>query len=204
MSHTSRVLVPFGRNAEGRMVDALAVPNGLACNCHCPQCNAPLVARQGAVNVAHFAHYSVSDCRGAAETALHQLAKQILCDSRTITLPPAFIRIGWDQPERIMWHSRWTYDRAEVEPAIGSIRPDVLLANDFRRIAAEIFVAHQVEPEKIGRFARLGLDAIEIDLSHCPRFIPEARVRDQVLAQAPRAWLFCGIAQRAHVERISR
>ncbi|GAB6194696.1 hypothetical protein JCM39068_44570 [Desulfocastanea catecholica] len=54
----------------------LEVPKGLACQCDCPECGTPLIAKKGQINKKHFAHSIDVDCSG--ETALHRAAKQIL------------------------------------------------------------------------------------------------------------------------------
>jgi len=42
--------------ANGELVDVHDVLRGKACACVCPGCLAPVVAKQGEVNVWHFAH----------------------------------------------------------------------------------------------------------------------------------------------------
>ncbi len=81
------------RASDGRMVHVNDVPNGLACGCFCPVCNAPLVARQGKIRVPHFAHTAGRDCQRAGETALHMAAKQVLQDLKgCIVLPEEVMR----------------------------------------------------------------------------------------------------------------
>jgi len=46
-----------------------------------------LVARQGQILVAHFAHHVDRNCAAAYETMLHQLAKQIIADKMELLLP---------------------------------------------------------------------------------------------------------------------
>lgn len=51
------MLIPFGLDKETHtLVDVHSVPNGEACNCICPSCHLPLIARQGDINQWHFAH----------------------------------------------------------------------------------------------------------------------------------------------------
>ncbi len=37
----------YALDTHGKMVYIEDVPNGLACNCICPQCHEPLIARNG-------------------------------------------------------------------------------------------------------------------------------------------------------------
>ena len=64
------------------------VENGLKCNCVCPQCNGPLIARnRGEIKRSHFAHTTDTFCAGAEETALHLAAKHIIYNSSDILTP---------------------------------------------------------------------------------------------------------------------
>ena len=52
-------LIPFGLHLDtNRVVDVGSVPNGINCQCICPSCKTPLIARHGAVKEWHFAHQS--------------------------------------------------------------------------------------------------------------------------------------------------
>ena len=51
--------IPFGlSSSNGSIVDVHSVSRGKDCNCVCPSCRTPLIARQGKENVWHFAHAS--------------------------------------------------------------------------------------------------------------------------------------------------
>lgn len=50
--------VPFAVNQLGRYVEASIVPRGRVCNCYCPSCNLPVIARKGKQREPHFAHDS--------------------------------------------------------------------------------------------------------------------------------------------------
>lgn len=74
----------IARHASGRMIDIRAADNGLACDCVCSCCGERLVARQGELRAKSFAHEGRADCAGAIETALHNAAKQILEEEKTL------------------------------------------------------------------------------------------------------------------------
>ncbi|WP_109482879.1 competence protein CoiA family protein [Paraburkholderia sp. C35] len=61
--------------------------NGKACDCTCVGCGEPLSAKQGDVQVWHFAHLASTDCPATSETTLHLAAKAVLKTTRTIGLP---------------------------------------------------------------------------------------------------------------------
>ncbi len=195
------LMIPFGLAASGRMMAPTEVSRGLACACVCPKCQAPLIARQGERSVHHFAHAAETpSCQGAVESALHKMAKQIVADARIIRLPPAFVDINGES-ERIMWPQTWAYDQAACEQTVHGLRPDVVVSNQFRTVAVEIFVAHRAEQPKINQLAKIGLDAIEIGLPGIPWDIAVPDLEVEVLRRAPRYWLFNGITARAAKEK---
>lgn len=53
------LLIPFGMKQPGHLlVDVSEVDRGKNCNCICPSCKTPLIARQGDIKEWHFAHAS--------------------------------------------------------------------------------------------------------------------------------------------------
>lgn len=59
MSFSSDNLIPFGeQTATGDLVDVGEVEKGERCNCICPSCKTPLIARKGEIKEWHFAHKS--------------------------------------------------------------------------------------------------------------------------------------------------
>lgn len=53
------VRIPFGLLVDtGELVDVGSVDRGRVCNCICPSCKTPLIARQGELKEWHFAHRS--------------------------------------------------------------------------------------------------------------------------------------------------
>ena len=80
----------WAENAEGRMVHVDSVPGGLRCDCTCPNCHEPLLARHGEKNEHGFAHHS--DTRGANlnicyMVILYKLAEQIIQTTKNIYAP---------------------------------------------------------------------------------------------------------------------
>ena len=72
-----RLNLIYGLSAENKIVHISEVVSGKACNCTCPSCNTPLVAKKGNVKVPHFAHQSTETCEYGYETSLHMAAKEI-------------------------------------------------------------------------------------------------------------------------------
>lgn len=142
----------FGLDRNGRMRGINEVEQGLACNCECPECGSPLVARKGAVRVHHFAHRGAT-CTTGAETALHRMAKQIVADERRLVQPgedtPTVFRDA-ALPDEMCWAGR---------------RPDVVLWSESMTVHVEVTVTHRCGPEKLDEIVRKGIPTIELDLS---------------------------------------
>ncbi|OAN16485.1 hypothetical protein A3K86_10705 [Photobacterium jeanii] len=87
--------IPFGlRESDGELVDVADVQRGMGCNCICPSCKTPLIARHGDVNQWHFAHASRSvysktkkDCDFSFYVSVRLMARQIFQEEMTIQLP---------------------------------------------------------------------------------------------------------------------
>lgn len=166
-------LVPFGLRPDGRLIEAGMAERGKACNCVCPGCKQPLIARKGNVRVEHFGHEADTDCRHGAETALHMAAKQLVTELRWIDLPQLSVTVRRDDPEygtfqaTASYHDvkQWQFDSARAEVELESIRPDVIgLGTDGSKHAVEIRVAHKVDKAKAAYIRSVQLPCIEIDL----------------------------------------
>ena len=78
----SGLLLPVAIDNHGQWRTATEVPRGMACDCRCPGCNQPVIARQGEHRRPHFAHPSRAGHLGTCnETALHRLCKGVIRDS---------------------------------------------------------------------------------------------------------------------------
>lgn len=155
------------------MVDVTQVPRGLACDCRCPGCGDPLLAKKGEVNVQHFAHHSGAECATGAETALHLAAKQLVADSRWIRLPSLEVAVTRDDPECGRFDARktfgsdeaWHFDEVSLEMTIGAVRPDAVGFVDTTGHGIEIRVTHAVDADKQTYLKGLGLPFIEVNLA---------------------------------------
>lgn len=87
--------IPFGLLlASNELVDVSAVESGKQCNCICPSCRTPLIARQGNIKVWHFAHASKNvyektekECGYSFYVSVRLMAKQLIKDKLTLALP---------------------------------------------------------------------------------------------------------------------
>jgi len=147
---------------NGRLRHIDDVERGLNCGCVCPSCGRPLVAKKGPVNVAHFAHYQGGDCGKGLETALHQMAKEILEESREIVLPGR----KPSDPTTL-----YTIEKVDLEKRLGDIVPDVIVYIAGRPILIEVVVTHGIDEGKRKAIRELGISTLVIDLSDETRTI---------------------------------
>lgn len=88
-------LIPFAlRKTDRRIVDVDEVQQGLACNCICPSCQTPLVAKKGEVKAWHFAHATradegetSSDCDFSWAVSVRLMMRQLLREGLALELP---------------------------------------------------------------------------------------------------------------------
>ena len=159
---------------DGDPVRISDVASGLVCNCICPECKTPLIARKGPIRQHHFAHSVVTDCAGGVESSLHFLAKKVLSTHQSIVLPRQEIRFPKERG-RFPQHA-FRVTSAQVETKFGEIVPDVLIDIYGITLAVEILVTHKVDERKAEQFRKMGLLAIEIDLSRVDRELPESDI----------------------------
>lgn len=156
---------------DDTLISIEEVENGLACNCVCPHCKAPLIAKKGEKRVKHFAHYKLADCNHGTESALHLMAKSIIVETCKIFVP-YFPKTEYD----FTYNGKVvTFEKAEPEKILSnSIRGDVVLYNGSGYLNVEIKVTHEVDLSKTVELFNFGIPTIEVDLSDIKAdFTPE-------------------------------
>lgn len=161
-----------------RLVSIDEVERGLACNCLCPHCGAPLNAKKGTRRVKHFAHHRLMDCNHGTETALHLMAKNIVAQTRKVFVP--YIpktEYDFSQQGRII-----TFEKAELEKALSSsIRGDVILHRGNSYLNIEIKVTHEVDLDKTVELFNLGIPTVELDLCDIKSNFSPEMIEDRLL-----------------------
>ncbi|MEZ4723010.1 MAG: competence protein CoiA family protein [Flavobacteriales bacterium] len=157
---SSRLLLEAER--DGELISIDEVDSGLACNCVCPACKEPLVARKGAVKAHHFAHHK-TDCESAIETVLHLKAKEIISKSNTFVTPPLYFR---NQGHLIFEEQSIPIDRVWLEKFEGSIKPDIIIESKGRKVFVEVVVTHGIDWTKLSRIRKMRIPTIGIDAKY--------------------------------------
>ena len=166
-------LLPFARRLTDEwLVGPEEVPRGKACNCVCPACSHPVVAKQGTEKAWHFAHAKASICAQAYEKSVHELAKQMVRERKTVLLPAFTVRLQGRNilglpisVEKLVFDARLvTLDHCVSGHAKGNVTPDLIGERGGREILVEVTVFHRLMPEKEERLLKTGLAVMEIDL----------------------------------------
>lgn len=161
-------LLQYGLSKQtGKLVYIVDVLRGLKCECICPDCKTPLIARQGKIQW-HFAHTNNAECAGAQMTALHLWAQQIIQEEKQIRLPSSFNGHEYKYSRKLI-----QFDEVFLEKRI-PVNDSYIQADCIGRITEngkvhdlliEIFVTHEVDEQKKKDIKALNLSCIEIDLS---------------------------------------
>lgn len=102
--------VPFVLKKDTQIyVDVHDVERGLSCNCICPSCDTPLIAKQGQNKAWHFAHatrctsnQTQQDCEYSFYVSVTHMAKQLFSelDHVKLLLPEYRYAIEYNQPNQ--------------------------------------------------------------------------------------------------------
>lgn len=188
------VKLPFGL-LDGMLVHISCVERGLKCLCHCPGCNARLVAKKGEIAQHHFAHSTETDCTYRPETALHNYAKQLISQQHTFHLPTLNVviqrkELGMRFQEAVEG-ATVSIRRAVQEHRYHDVVPDVQLETDSGLVFVEVAVTHFVDHEKRKKLALAVIPTVEIDLSSIP-LDAHIQLMDQAILhdESRRKWAF--------------
>lgn len=176
-------LLPYALNKDNKLVYIKDVRNGLACECVCPCCKEPLIARnKGKTRIPHFAHVGGCDCPGYYETTLHILSKEIIKTEKAIMLPAY----------KILEFQRIEFEEVEVEERkdCSNLQPDCVgITKEGLRIHIEFFVTHQIDDYKKSKIKERSINCIEINI---PRDFPldEKQLKEFLLfSHESREWI---------------
>lgn len=185
------------RNGEFVHVDD--VESGLACECTCPKCHRPLVAKKGEHRAKHFAHEADEvSCNPTPESLVHSYAKQQVAKLQRLVLPgfdvhAQYQAIGGEIRE-LFWRHRPNYvlqpeGSEEESTRFEGVVPDVLFSTGRGWLAVEVYFRHAVPPEKLEKLLDIGLSTVELDLSDLPVNASAATIKAAVCDVRRCTWL---------------
>ena len=163
------LLIPYGLNADGRIVHVDDVPRGKACGARCASCDSDLVAKKGKERIHHFAHYQANH---GCEGWLHKTAKRILAQRiGDAMVKGASIPIGWScqGEETGIVHEvdllgKRILNNVSLEQYLPTwnIRPDItLMAGDTPQGLIEVVDTSRPKPPVLAS----GLPVLEVHVS---------------------------------------
>ena len=154
----------YALDASGKMVYIEDIPNdkrGLACGCICSKCKSPLIAKLGHDvphgKKPHFAHPKGVECQGAAMSALHRLAEEILEEEKAVRVP-GYKGIPAKTLSFIEDETEKRNDRSDLQPDI------VGIAEDGLRFHIEICNTSEVKEPKLSKITSSEITCLEIDV----------------------------------------
>lgn len=174
------------------------VDSGLDCNCACPHCGSQLIAKKGHIRTHHFAHYESVDCEHGAETAIHQLAKEIIAERKIIQLPAIYNNeVLNDSNQHLHSSSEFTPStlmqlaNVQVESKMIGYQPDLTAEQENGEwLDIEIKVPHEVDFDKSAAQVERQREMLEIDLSPLSRTASRQEITEAVLYYAPRNYIY--------------
>lgn len=174
------IKLPCGINKDGNLVYIDEVRNGKECECFCPGCKQPLVARNsGKIRKHHFAHLNVVECEHGFQSALHYIAKDLFLEMKVFT----FVKNG--KPVR------YKIDDVILEKKVGDIIPDIIVLCDGKYFIVEIYVTHSVDDDKKDKIREYKISAIEIDLSQIPHeSLDKEFLRQEICKTENYSWVY--------------
>jgi len=163
----------FAHDSTGSLRHVNDVGNGLSCGCVCPSCGSNLIAKQGAATAHHFAHEGDAVCSGAAETALHLAAKEILAKHMRMHLPALDVTAkvldsagGSHSATKSIPATPINFDSVSLEVRLNGLVPDIVTTVGTKTLIVEVAVTHFSDERKLRLLRERGLAAVEIDLSN--------------------------------------
>lgn len=188
-----KIKLPFGMK-DGRLLHVHDAERGAACDCTCPACGHPLIAKKGESTVHHFAHDKGKECEHAVETALHLAAKEIIERVGWMYVPATAVTLGDSARVQRQWElsaiQKMSFERVELERRLGGVVPDVIAYSGGRPLLIEITVTHRTGEEKIRAIQKSGLSVLEIDLSRAEREVPLDELEHVVIGPSKqKKWL---------------
>jgi hypothetical protein len=128
-------LIPFGlRLPDKQFVDVSEVKRGRRCDCICPSCKTPLIARQGEINEWHFAHVSKgvsketeNECEYSFWVSVILMAKQVIQTAESINLPSLVMYTSDAKEVNITEQQEVLLNDVKIEQKVSSVSVDAIL-----------------------------------------------------------------------------
>ena len=192
--------VPFGFK-DGKMYEPRQVPLGKACDCICPSCESPLIAKHAlkGLVIPHFSHQVDANCVYGRESAIHLAAKQLIEEHHKLYLPDHTVRIYVVDKMGVEHRLQRTlvsaglkeFSSVRLEQNISDFRPDLIATTvNGNNLLIEIAVTSFVDELKQKKIESYGTAAIQIDASKIPVLNFDALTKLLFQPSSSTEWLF--------------
>lgn len=126
-----------------------------------------------------FRHEVLNECEGSRETAIHQMAKQILIEERKIMLPYLVLKPEPEVYRKYKYHDEielyrlgerrlYHFDAVQDEIWDNGRRPDIVAVSGNRKLFIEIVVTHDLDEEKLSWIRKQNISTLRVLLSGLP------------------------------------
>lgn len=196
----------------GEIISIKDIPNDKAQRdswaCVCPKCGVDLIPKKGEVRVHHFAHERAIGCNAASanETALHQMAKEIIKEERKICIPqkvifqndlnlklPHYIAKKLPKYYLIQSESILDCEDVKIEERISDFQPDAVVISHRKTYFIEFWNSHKTDEDKLKKVAQYGYcPMLEIDIrSFVDISISKQELRKFLVSEShSREWIY--------------
>lgn len=134
------------------------------------------------------------------ESAIHAAAKQVLLEhfrlqvpERTVSVSARTLEGNYISRYKLLSAARdiqFDYCTEEVWEGDVGVRPDIVGYRNGRRMHIEIYFTHQVDDVKLAKLQKLGIPALEIDLSDFGMVTDLQSIEERVLNEVEyKKWL---------------
>ena len=151
----------WAENTNGEMVHVDSVPKGTACNCFCPHCKEPLIARnKGEIRKHGFAHHSEnrqSNLKICYEVVRYKLAEHIIQTKKKIHVPSYYGIFKATDIDFVDVKIDNRYEREDKQPDV------IATTKEGLQYLIEFTFEHKVQHKKDIDYNNL--TCLEIDLS---------------------------------------
>tara|TARA_A200000113_G_scaffold173483_1_gene158548 strand:+ start:1620 stop:2744 length:1125 start_codon:yes stop_codon:yes gene_type:complete len=159
-------LIPFGLHVpSASLADVGSVKKGAQCDCICPSCKTPLIARQGEIKEWHFAHQSRSTeqeteapCEYSLGVSLRLMIKQLFEEGAVFYLPEYKKSFSvpipgcsscYQQTVLISQEAKVQFDDVAIEHKKEEVMFDLVLTKGKHQLYVYITYKERPFPEKL-------------------------------------------------------
>lgn len=164
--------IPFGER-YGQLLQADEVPNGLACECTCPECHQALVAANQGTKVLPYFRHQQSACEGGHAAGVRRRAIELIAAERQLRLPPFTQAISAKTMNGFVIRKSVSFEASLLQAQcayagvkLSGVTADVVLTAGKHQLLVYVRAAKRQDHQKESTLLALGMSVIALDLQH--------------------------------------